>query len=181
MKKKLFLIASALLLTVSLFGCKSKTEEKILSHIDAATEADMIDYPSLSSSDNFAEISYDTLASCVGNEEINAIIYMGYPSCENCQSAIKSIQDAAIAAEQTVYYFNVTKAIDTDEDYDRIVDLLSPILKADDENADEYAIYTPHIFLIVDGELVQGHIGYTEDYDYSPLMDINNIRKEIAE
>lgn len=180
MKKKIFLVTSALLLTVSLFGCKSKTEEKIQSHIEAATEADMVDYTELSNSDNFAEISYDTLASCVGNEEINAIIYMGYPSCENCQNAIKDIQDAAIAAEQTVYYFNVTKAIDTDEDYDRIVDLLSPILKTDDENSDEYALYTPHVFLIVDGELVQGHIGYTEDYDYSSLMDINTIRKEIA-
>ena len=181
MKKKFLLITSVALLCVSLFGCKNKKEEKILSNIDAATEADMVDYTALSSNDNFAEISYDTLASCIGNEKVNAIIYMGYPACDNCQSAIKDIQDAAIAAEQTVYYFNVSKAIDTDEDYDRIIELLSPVLKADDTNADELAIYTPHIFLIIDGQLVQGHVGYTEDYDYSKLMDINTIKKEISE
>ncbi len=178
--KKLLLIISTLLLSITLFACKTKEEEKIISSIEGATEANMIDYESLTTNDNFAEITYDTLVSCVGNEKINAIVFMGYPSCDKCQKVIKDIQDAAIATEQTVYYFNVNKAIDTDEDYDRIVELLTPILKEDDEDSSKLALYTPQVFLIIDGELVQGHIGYTENYDYSKLMDINSIKKEIS-
>ena len=177
--KKLFLVINIFLLSITLFAC-SKEEEKIVSSIEGATEANMIDYVSLTNNDNFAEISYDTLESCVGNKKINAIVFMGYPSCDNCQKVIKDIQDAAISAEQTVYYFNVNKAIDTDEDYDRIVELLTPILKEDDEDSSKLALYTPQVFLIIDGELVQGHIGYTENYDYSRLMDINSIKKEIS-
>lgn len=139
----------------------------------------MIDYTSLSNSDNFAEIDLNALSSCVGNKNINAIIYMGYPSCENCQKAIKSIQEAAIVSEQTIYYFNVNKAIDTDEDYNRVIELLTPVLESEKDNPDELGLFTPHVFLIIDGQLVQGHIGYTEGFDYTELMDINAMSKTI--
>ena len=175
--RKLFSLIAILFLGIALTACSSK-EEKIYSNIDASTEADMIDYPSLSSSDNFAEIDMETLFSCIGNKNINAIIYMGYPECENCQKAIKTIQEVAVEAEQTIYYFNVNKAIDTDEDYDRIIEKLAPVLITEDDS-NELGIFTPHIFLIINGQLVQGHVGYTEGYDYASLMDINKMAKSI--
>ena len=161
-------------------GCKTKQAEtedtaQIKSYIEGATAAKLeTEYDSLQNSDGFAVITKDQLLSSIGDGEVNAIIYMGYPGCENCQNAIASIQSAAIATEQTVYSLDVSEEIETDEDYDEIYNALESILVSlDKDNPDAIELYTPHVFAIVSGELRQGYVGYTEGYDYMPIVSFS--------
>lgn len=174
-KKILMILGVASLLFAG--GCNAKkveTEdaEQIKSYIEGATAAKLeAEYSSLQNSDGFAVITKDQLLSSIGNSKVNAIIYMGYPGCENCQNAIASIQSAAIATEQTVYSLDVSEEIVTDEDYDEIYNALESILVSlDKNNPDAIELYTPHVFAIVNGELRQGYVGYTEGYDYTPIV-----------
>lgn len=176
-KKILMVLGVASMLLAS--GCKAKQAEQaeaepVKSYIEGATEAKLeLEYSALENSDGFAVIAKDQLLSAVGDESVNAIVYMGFPGCENCQDAIASIQAAAVAAEQTVYSLDVSEEIVTDEDYDEIFNALESILVSlDKENPDAIALYTPHVFTIIGGELHQGYVGYTEGYDYSPIMDL---------
>lgn len=174
MKRNYILIFATLLLASSLFGCSKKTTIK--SYIAGASAADMSEYTELTNSNGFASITREQLIASVGNENVNAIVYMGFSGCNNCQKAIKSIQDAAIKANQTVYYLDLTAEIVEDTDYDEIYNALEPILtiKGDDT---EPQLYTPQVFVIVGGELYRGLIGYDEEFDYSTLMDFDSVKE----
>ena len=99
---------------------------------------------------------------------------MGYSDCENCQKVVADIQKAAIERNQNIYYLDTEQEIKTDTDYDLLFETLKPVLVSMDENKpDDLKIYTPHIFFIINGELVQGYVGYASGYDYSKLFKKN--------
>lgn len=176
MKKQIIsILALATIASSLLAGCASKKEEeKIVSHIDGAVTVDMSDYTELQSSDGFMAITASQLVNSIGDENVNAIVYIGFKGCENCQNAIADIQSAALDAEQTVYYLDCDTELELDSDYDMVFEALKPILVSyNEEDPDDVAIYTPHVFKIVNGELVQGHVGYTEGYDYSSIMSFD--------
>lgn len=173
MKRNYILTFMTISLLLSLFGCSKKTAV-IKSYIGGAGVADMSEYTELTNADGFASITKEQLIASIGDKNVNAIIYMGFSGCSNCQKAIKSIQDAAIKAEQTVYYLDLTAEIVEDTDYDEIYNALESILtiKGDDT---EPQLYTPQVFVIVGGELYRGYIGYDENFNYSDLMDIEAV------
>lgn len=176
MKKAIISILSvASLASIMLTGCATKKEEaKIMSHIDGAITVDMSDYSSLQSNEGFMAITATQLVNSIGDENVNAIIYVGFKECDNCQNAIADIQSAAIATEQTVYYLDCDTQLELDSDYDMVYEALKPILISyNEEDPDDVQIYTPHVFKIEKGELVQGHVGYTEDYDYTSIMSFS--------
>ena len=164
---------------IGLAGCKAKEKEQeatVTSYIEGATEADMSGYNTINSNDCFMEITVDQLLNAISQKDTNAIVYIGYTQCENCQSAIVAIQDAARDLNQTVYYLDTAKSIQSDVDYDRLFDALKPILVSmDKDNPDDIGLYTPHVFKIENGELVQGHVGYTEGYDYTADMTFGKV------
>lgn len=173
MFKKIFLSLASLLLLLSLVGCTQK-EEIIVSNVNNTSEADMSYYHDLKDNTNFKSISEETLIDCIGDNGVNAIIYMGYSDCENCQKVVADIQKAAIKRNQNIYYLDTEQEIKTDTDYDLLFETLKPVLVSMDENKqDDLKIYTPHIFFIINGELVQGYVGYASGYDYSKLFKKN--------
>lgn len=173
MFKKIFLSLASLLLLLSLVGCTQK-EEIIVSNVNNTSEADMSYYHDLKDNTNFKSISKETLIDCIGDNGVNAIIYMGYSDCENCQKVVADIQKAAIERNQNIYYLDTEQEIKTDTDYDLLFETLKPVLVSMDENKpDDLKIYTPHIFFIINGELVQGYVGYASGYDYSKLFKKN--------
>ena len=173
MLKKLILTLTSLLLLLSLVGCTQK-KEILVSNVENTSEVDMSYYRKLKDNTNFKSISKETLIDCIGNNNTNAIIYMGYSDCENCQKVIADIQKAAIERNQNIYYLDTEQEIKTDTDYDLLFETLKPVLVSMDENKpDDLKIYTPHIFFIINGELVQGYVGYASGYDYSKLFKKN--------
>lgn len=173
MNKKLLLSIAIVFTIFTTTGC-TKKETPVVSHIENSSEVNMSWYSSLKSNEGFRGISKDTLINSIGDSSVNAIIYMGYSDCENCQRAISDIQKAALDNSQTVYYLDTEKEIKTDKDYDLLLNTLKPILKSMDEsNPEDVKLFTPHVFFIKNGELLQGYIGYVGGYKYSDLFTEN--------
>lgn len=173
MNKKLLLSIAIVFTIFTTTGC-TKKETPVVSHIENSSEVNMSWYSSLKSNEGFRGISKDTLINSIGDSSVNAIIYMGYSDCENCQRAISDIQKAALDNSQTVYYLDTEEEIKTDKDYDLLLNTLKPILKSMDEsNPEDVKLFTPHVFFIKNGELLQGYIGYVGGYKYSDLFTEN--------
>ena len=172
-KKKFLLLISIIFIVFTTVGC-TKKEVPAVSHIENSDEVDMSWYSLLKNNEGFRGITKETLIDSIGNSNVNAIIYMGYSDCENCQNAIKSIQQAALDNNQTVYYLDTEEEVKTDKDYDLLLNTLKPILKSMDENnPEDVKLFTPHVFFIKNGELLQGYIGYVGGYKYSDLFTEN--------
>ena len=163
----LLLLAATLL---GMAGCSPSKSNKFNSYIPDATTADLKGYVSLENSNGFKEITYDHVVSSIGNKDITAYVLLGSTSCHYCQNAVVEIQKQAAKHKETVYYLSLEK-IESEEQYNRLVELLSPILQTDKEG--NPVLFMPHLFKIVDGELVDGHLGFGEGYDYSDVFSNN--------
>lgn len=173
MNKKLLLSIAIVFTIFTTTGC-TKKETPVVSHIENSSEVNMSWYSYLKNNENFKGISKDTLINSIGDSSVNAIIYMGYSDCENCQRAISDIQKAAVENNQTVYYFDTEEEIKTDKDYDLLLNTLKSILTSMDENnPDDIKLFTPHVFFIKGGELLPGYVGYANGYDYNKLFKEN--------
>lgn len=120
----------------------STSLSNIKSYIKDAEDVDMSAYSALSTSNNFKEISLDTLLNTIGDINNNSIIYIGYSNCKNCQKIIKDLQDAAIKYNQTIYYLDCSTAFPTDNEYFKLVEALKVLLKPSKDD-DENIIYRP--------------------------------------
>lgn len=145
--KKILTLGLTALMTFGLVGCSQNATTdssyvltQTMSFVPGATEADMSEYTNLTSNDNFESITSDMLVGLIGDKDANAIIYIGYPGCHNCQNSVKGLQEAAEEAFQTVYYLDCTKEFTSDEAYYKVVnavkDLLNP--ETDDEGNVQY-------------------------------------------
>ena len=172
--KKLITLLLLAATFLGVVGCSPSKSNKFNSYIPDATSADLEGYVNLENSDGFKEITYDHVVSSVGNDEITAYLLVGSTSCHYCQNAIVEIQKQALTNNETVYYLSLEK-IESEEQYNHLVEILKPILQTDNEG--NPTLFMPHLFKIVNGELVDGHLGFGEGYDYSDVFACNEMEK----
>ena len=166
MKKLIsILLLAAVLLGAA--GCSNANLNRFHSFIPNASEAELSGYSNLENSNGFMEITSDHVLSSLGSKDITAYVLMGSTNCHYCQDAIVEVQKQALANNQTVYYLSMDK-IETEEKYNQLIEALSPILEKNPEG--EPVLYMPHLFKIVEGELVDGHLGFGNGYDYSDVF-----------
>lgn len=171
-------LISILLLSAVLFsfaGCTPANQDKFNSYIPDAAVAELEGYTNIENTNGFMEITCDDVLSSVKDKDITAYVFMGSVNCHYCQDAIVEIQKQAIEQDEVVYYLSMDK-IESEEKYNQLVKILTPILETNDEG--KHVLYMPHLFKIVEGELVDGHLGFGEGYDYSDVFTSESEQKE---
>ena len=159
------ILLAAILLSAA--GCSFASPNKYQFVMPNAVEADLSGYNNIQSDDGFMEITSEDVISSIGNKEINAYIFMGSITCHYCQDAIVEVQKQALNHSLTIHYLSIDK-IESQDSYDRLVEVLTPILQTNKER--KPVLYMPHLFKIENGELVDGHLGFGEGYDYSDVF-----------
>ena len=76
-----------------------------------------------------------------------------------------------------VYYIDVFSTVDAipDEDIDRFLDMYVDFLEKEDG---EPVFYVPQVFVIVNGQVIDSHIGAVDSYDPSTQSKLNAEQKE---
>ena len=162
--KKIFLILTMALILVT-SGCQKEEVTKIKQSELESYVVDMSGYKNMSSvNHNFKGVTPETLLKAIDNKE-SGIFYMGYDGCHVCQNVVSLIDEAAKNLNLSVYYIDCYNELAPLEDYIyEVVDKLKPILNKD--SSGEYGIFTPHVFVMIDGEFKESYIGL-DDYDGS--------------
>lgn len=158
MKKLLIAMMVAL---VMLTGCKEADPVPNDTTVEAF-RVDMSGYQNMPSTNHqFMGVNPSELLKVI-EEDRSAIFYIGYLGCGNCQQAVQYINKAASELGVTVYYMDCygTKE-DFNEYVDEFVTVLDPILKADPDG--DKGIFTPHVFAVVNGELMDSKVGCSLD------------------
>ena len=160
------------LLSLLLFmsGCQSKGQDNIRS-----IPCDMSVYTELNEEQQglFKEIDVDSLADIIEKKK-SAVIYFGYPDCDNCQKMVYKMAIIAKEYDMTIYYLNAWKmCTDSDESYLKGLYLLDPVLEDSDEMEGK-AIICPELIRIEKGEYTDWYIGYDSDVDerYREILNV---------
>ena len=156
------------ILFAALLGCSINDKcctDKPVSYIENASEAELSGkYDFVENSDNFMEIKVEDLKETL-NSNGTAIVFIGYPDCLNCQKIVPEIQKAAVKNSQTVYYLDHSKF--SKEDYFDMLTILDKYQPDEMRNI----LPVPYIFAFKEGIIVQTVYGYTQNYDYSKVMN----------
>ena len=181
MKKLITIIICLLILT----GCKNDYSKPW--NINTY-DADMSYYEGLNRSGHmFVGTTVGELKRLIDEKGYGVFVF-SHKFCAHCQIAMKMMNDVAEELNVYIYYidgYSDEYPIQDTENYDILFDILFDYLKEDENN--EKAFFTPHIFSIIDGKIVESYIGTTwEGLDYTKtdeknLKDIyRNILKPFA-
>lgn len=115
-------------------------------------------------------------------EEDTAIVYIGFASCPWCRNMLPVLFDVVRENNlDTVYYFNPSDIRGSnDDDYLKIMDLLSDYLSRDTETG-ETKLYVPDVYFVKSGEIVGNNLG-TVNSQESPYVALTDDQtKELKE
>lgn len=101
-------------------------------------------------------------------EEKDAVIFFGYPSCHYCRTAAKVLTDVASKTKLKKIYYLDTEYITFEKD-DKLIELIgSDFFKGSNKNK---KINVPLVLFIVDGDIVSYHEGTlsTHNNAYEPM------------
>lgn len=152
MKKLLTIFFSVILLT----GCTS-THKSDMSGYDDFTDKDHV----------FYDMRVKEMIQKMDDKE-TFTVYFGFSECPYCNEAMPVLNEVAKERNQEVGYINTRKDpswesnMDID-DYDQVVEVLGEYLTYDDEGKKH--LYTPHVFFIKDGTVVQQQEGVGDGTD----------------
>ena len=111
------------------------------------------------------------------DEEASGILYFGYSSCPYCLQVVPILNDLAKKYNQTVYYIDVYHTSDTisDADIDRYLNDYEDFLTIEDG---EPVFYVPQVFVIMNGQVIDGHTGALDSFDPSVQSSMTQQQKE---
>ncbi|XMB86296.1 hypothetical protein RJG79_00425 [Mycoplasmatota bacterium WC44] len=100
-------------------------------------------------------------------EDGTGVIIFSFPECPWCQAIMPILNEKANELDTTIYYFNVKEIRNAETDnyktmYDEIVSYLESI---DFDLLAFEKIWVPTIIAVKDGDVVDFHIGTTDDHD----------------
>lgn len=100
------------------------------------------------------------------DEQASGILYFGYDTCPYCLQVVPILNDLAKKYNQTVYYIDVYHTTDTisDADIDRYLTVYRDFLLEDEG---EPVFYVPQVFVIVNGQIIDGHTGAVDSFEPS--------------
>lgn len=154
-------------LTVFFVGCLATGYQPFQQHENEPQESE---YEVLLN-DSIVEIKqYQDLENTLKTQQ-TALYFLGYEDCPWCDDALPVLVEEAKQMNIKVHYIN-TKGLKNDtQNYQKMQDLLNPILDSDKK------IYFPNVIAIKDGKIVQNHIGTVDDYNPSE-REMTNKEKE---
>lgn len=168
MRKFLTIFLSGLLLT----GCASPQSNY--------ARADMTGYESLKDTDHvFYDISVNDMVEGMDAHK-TFVVYFGFAQCPWCQEAVPVLNAVAKENQMQIGYINTRKDpswssnMDID-DYDHVTERLGDYLEYDDDGIKH--LYTPHVFFIREGKVVDEHEGAVPIEDES-RTELNAYEKE---
>ena len=111
------------------------------------------------------------------DEGATGILYFGYSTCPYCLKVVPILNDLAKKYGQMVYYIDVFNEQDkiSDDDINRYLDMYVDFLETDDG---EPVFYVPQVFVIVNGQVIDGHVGAVDSYDPSTQTQLTAEQKE---
>ena len=153
-------------------GCSAKPD---LSYEVNSYPVDMSGYDGVTSvGHNFVGVEVDEVFRAI-QEKGSAVFYLGFKGCEHCQKAVKHLNKVAQELGVTVCYIDAKSETHpvTNEDLDDLTIALYDVLNRDEYG--EKALYTPHVFSIINGKIAGSYISMKETGDEA--KDGENIEK----
>lgn len=114
------------------------------------------------------------------DEQASGILYFGYSTCPYCLKVVPILNDLAKKYGQMVYYIDVFNTQDpiSDADIERYLKDYADVLEKEDG---EPVFYVPQVFVIVNGQIIDGHTGAVDSYDPSTQSELtSDQRKELT-
>lgn len=148
--------------------------------------SDMSGYPAFEGYEGefaFYDLTVADIARLMEDGESFAFI-AAFSSCPWCNLCIAQLNEAALAEGVQVGYLNTrlnpewTSNLDID-DYDTFVELFGDYLREDDDGI--LHLYTPHVFVVVDGQVVAERSGSVEGADPSTGLTDEQAEQLVAE
>ncbi len=164
--KKLMVSMIAL---IALSGCTNGSIEPVGDEIPE-NRADMSAYTLLTDTEHqYEELTLGEAVDLIENDE-EIVIYLGYPGCSYCQSAVPVLNDAAKEMGKVVYYVNVQSGDENQQaSFDRLFVYVEEFLPKNDKG--EPAFYVPQIFVAKDGVVLKGYTGIAESATTPTMTD----------
>ena len=172
---KVCICTLAVLAMVLLAACTAKPDPART--YDGYPVSDLSGYEGLEGYDGdlmFYDLTVKDIQERMANGDSFAFI-AAFANCPWCNLCIAQLNDAALAEGVHVGYLNTrsnpnwTSNIDID-DYDIFVELFGDYLREDDNGI--LHLYTPHVFVIKDGQVVAEYSGTVDGADPSqPLSE----------
>lgn len=172
-------ILSVLMCLLFLVGCSEKEVAKPDFNSDFTIETykvDMSGYENLKSSGHmFLGTTVSELKRTIDEKGYGAFI-LSRTSCSHCQIAMQYLNQAAEELGVYVYYIDAeseTYPILNTENFNILYDVLYDVLEKGDDGEKE--MQTPHLFTIIDGEIVGSQIGTTWNGSSYSESDTNKL------
>lgn len=173
--KKIVLLLSIFLMLVS---CTEKAND-----FDIDSKAvDMSIYEGVDAVKHcFKETSVAELTRTL-KESGSGVFYIGYKECAHCQELVKYLNEVGMEMGATIYYIPGTDKNGnftiTGDIYDELLLDLDPIL--DEDKDGNKAIYTPHVFSVINGKFVKSIISGSVDND-NEIKELKSEYRKILE
>ena len=173
--KKIIVLIMVLLLTTA---CGERVKKEDINFIDFDSfKIDMSAYKDMTSLDhNFKGVSPEEFMR-VFKEGGSGAFLLGYEGCYNCQQSISHLNAAAEKVGVTVYYMDCYSEKYPLELYESdMIKLLEPYLTTNEKG--QKAIYTPHLIILVNGEVYDSKIGLFKGKEkkiikeYKKMLDV---------
>lgn len=180
-------LIACLLAFLVLSGCTGKTETQFKEYDVPSGEhkvielmnvpVDMTEYQGFTDTDHVYRRTTMKESFRLVDEQATGILYFGYNTCPYCLQVVPVLNDLAKKYGQMVYYIDVFSTVDAipDEDIDRFLDMYADFLEKEDG---EPVFYVPQVFVIVNGQVIDSHIGAVDSYDPSTQSKLNAEQKE---
>lgn len=98
------------------------------------------------------------------------VIYFGFPSCPWCRNMIPVLFDVAKGNNyDTIYYLNPRDLKVNENNYNKLIEILSPYLK---ELDGEKVLYVPDVYFVKNGQVVGHHLSTVESQT-DPRVSLN--------
>lgn len=120
----------------------------------------------ISDYDNMKYISIDSVLDIFENNK-DAVIYFGYPTCLYCRTAIQVLVDTAKNTElDTLYYLDVENRLDK---YDDLLKVLGDNFVVEENGVKE--VYSPLVIFVAKGQIVSYNKGtlFSQEDPYKEL------------
>ena len=122
---------------------------------------DLSDYGTINDSyDHIIGLKPEGLASLLQAKDTTGVFMIGYPGCSHCRHAMPALIEASNTLKNDVYYTNCMSS-DYPFEGDTVItvfDELNDWLDVDPATG-EKAIFTPFVFAIIDGEVIDAEVG----------------------
>ena len=180
-------LIACLLAFLVLSGCTGKTETQFKEYDVPSGEhkvielmnvpVDMTEYQGFTDTDHVYRRTTMKESFRLVDEGVTGILYFGYNTCPYCLKVVPILNDLAKKYGQMVYYIDVFNEQDTisDEDIDRYLNMYVDFLEKDEG---EPVFYVPQVFVIVNGQVIDGHVGAVDSYDPSTQTKLTAEQEE---